>query len=194
VFGLTVALGVGALALTASATPGNGNGGPPTDLPTPTVTPTPPIENPGSPGDDCSRGASDQECREDPNENGQDCLDHGVASGNEDHCLPVETPTETPTPDPTTTPTTPRVVCNPSVSFGPWYGDPRINITLTGPGVFEVKGGKQRFSGLHVVRVSLGCGQTQVVGRYKVLFGHSVRVYLNGTLFASQIAPSVKSL
>jgi len=45
-----------------------------------------PPTNPGSPGDDCSRGNSNQECRDDPSENGKDCEDHGKARGNEDHC------------------------------------------------------------------------------------------------------------
>ena len=62
----------------------------------------PGTDNPGSPGDACSRGASDQDCRPDPQpEHGQDCDDHGVARGNEDHCGPTETPPET-TPDETT--------------------------------------------------------------------------------------------
>ena len=77
----------------------------------------PPSGNPGSPGDDCSHGNSNQPCRPDPSPNGKDCEDHGKASGNEDHCdgtttTPTETtPTET-TPTETTptdtTPTTPE--------------------------------------------------------------------------------------
>ena len=44
--------------------------------------------NPGSPGDVCSHGASNKPCREDPQpDRGKDCLDHGMARGNEDHCL-----------------------------------------------------------------------------------------------------------
>ncbi len=44
--------------------------------------------NPGSPGDVCSHGASNKPCRDDPQpERGKDCLDHGMARGNEDHCL-----------------------------------------------------------------------------------------------------------
>jgi hypothetical protein len=88
--GLLVA-GVGASA--ALADPGSPGGGPP-----PTV--------PGSPGDNCSHGNSDQDCRPDPNQNGQDCQDHGNASGNEDHCDAVDTTTTTSTTETTTTSTT----------------------------------------------------------------------------------------
>lgn len=80
--GLLIA-GIGVSA--AFADPGNGNGnGPPTTVP-------------GSPGDDCSHGNSGADCRPDPNQNGQDCEDHGNASGNEDHCDAVDTTTETTT-------------------------------------------------------------------------------------------------
>jgi hypothetical protein len=76
--GLLVA-GIGVSA--AFADPGNGNGnGPPTTVP-------------GSPGDDCSHGNSGVDCRPDPNQNGQDCEDHGNASGNEDHCNQAGTTT-----------------------------------------------------------------------------------------------------
>jgi hypothetical protein len=99
-------------------------------------------------------------------------------------------PPTTPPPPPTTPP--PPAACKPSVSFGPWYGDPRINITLTGPGTFEIRGGIQRFTNLRVVRKTLACGETFVVSRYKVKRGHSVRVYLNGTLIESRTAPRVR--
>jgi hypothetical protein len=80
--GLLIA-GIGVSA--AFADPGNGNGnGPPTTVP-------------GSPGDDCSHGNSGAACRPDPNQNGQDCEDHGKARGNEDHCDAVDTTTETTT-------------------------------------------------------------------------------------------------
>jgi hypothetical protein len=56
----------------------------------------PPVTVPGSPGDDCSHGASNAPCRPDPSTNGKDCDDHGAARGNEDHCGPgVTTTTET---------------------------------------------------------------------------------------------------
>jgi hypothetical protein len=94
--GLLIA-GIGVSA--AFADPGNGNG--------------PPTTVPGSPGDDCSHGNSGADCRPDPNQNGQDCEDHGNASGNEDHCDQADTTTtdttsttETTTTDETTTTTT----------------------------------------------------------------------------------------
>jgi hypothetical protein len=89
--GLLIA-GIGVSA--AWADPGNGNGnGPPTTVP-------------GSPGDDCSHGNSDKDCRPDPNENGKDCEDHGNARGNEDHCDSGGTTTTTTTTETTTTTTT----------------------------------------------------------------------------------------
>src|SRR5437870_6107887 len=51
--------------------------------------PAPPgqTSNPGSPGDDCSHGNSDQPCKPDPQPgHGSECDDHGNARGNEDHC------------------------------------------------------------------------------------------------------------
>ena len=89
---LVLALGVVAA---VAADPGHGNG--------------PPATVPGSPGGDCSHGNSDQDCRPDPQpEHGQDCEDHGVAQGNEDHCAPVDTtPTETTPTETTPTETTP---------------------------------------------------------------------------------------
>lgn len=110
----------------------------------------------------------------------------GEALDTETVSLKCETPT---TPPPKTPPPT---ACKPSVSFGPWYGDPRVNITLTGAGTFEVRGGIQRFTGLRVVRKTLACGETFVVSRYKVKRGNSVRVYLNGTLIESRTAPRVR--
>jgi hypothetical protein len=78
--GLLVA-GLGASAALATA-------GTPTPAgPSPTV--------PGSPGDDCSHGNSGKDCRPDPNQNGQDCQDHGNARGNEDHCDQGSTTTTT---------------------------------------------------------------------------------------------------
>ncbi len=44
--------------------------------------------NPGSPGDNCSHGNANKPCKPDPQpDRGKDCLDHGNARGNEDHCL-----------------------------------------------------------------------------------------------------------
>ena len=84
--GLLIA-GVGVSAALADSGNGNGNGngnGAPTTVP-------------GSPGDDCSHGNSDKDCRPDPNQNGKDCEDHGNAKGNEDHCDQAGTTTTVPT-------------------------------------------------------------------------------------------------
>jgi cobalamin biosynthesis Mg chelatase CobN len=86
----TVGLLVAGLGVSAAlADPGHRNG--------------PPQTVPGSPGDDCSHGNSDKDCRPDPNEHGKDCDDHGNARGNEDHCTSVDTPTTTTTTSSTTT-------------------------------------------------------------------------------------------
>src|SRR5215212_1279942 len=90
--GLLVA---GIVASGALATPGTpAAGGPPSTVP-------------GSPGDDCSHGNSEKDCRPDPNENGKDCEDHGNARGNEDHCeqAPITTTTSTTNDTSTTTST-----------------------------------------------------------------------------------------
>ena len=86
---LLTGLGVSA----ALASPGTPNaGGPPSTVP-------------GSPGDDCSHGNSDQDCKPDPQPgHGQECDDHGNASGNEDHCDDVTTTTTPTTTETTTTP------------------------------------------------------------------------------------------
>lgn len=102
---------------------------------------------------------------------------------------PLEECETTTTPPPTTTTPPPPTLCNFSVTAGPWYGDPRINIHLTGPGTFVVKGGIQRFSGLHKVTVTLDCNETFTVSRYKVHGGNTVSVFRNGVLVASWTAP-----
>lgn len=103
-------------------------------------------------------------------------------------------PTTTTTPPPTTTtsppPTQVPPPCEPDVRFGPWYGDPRINITLEGPGRFVVKGGIQRFSDTRVFRVRLECDETFRISRYKVKYGHTLYVYLNGVLHDQLVAPT----
>jgi hypothetical protein len=126
----------------------------------------------GPPGQgECEHGNSGQTCVPDPNENGQDCEEHGNEGGvNEHHCIssPPPTPTEPPPTDPppcdqdecppttteppptptepptTTVPPPPPAACEPSVTFSRWYGDPQIDITLEGPGRWKVKGGVQR--------------------------------------------------
>ena len=87
--GIAILLTVGVGASAALADPGNGNG--------------PPTTAPGSPGDDCSHGNADKDCRPDPNENGKDCEDHGNARGNEDHCDQSTGTTTTTTTNNTTT-------------------------------------------------------------------------------------------
>jgi hypothetical protein len=53
--------------------------------------------NPGSPGDNCSHGNANKPCKDDPQpERGKDCLDHGMARGNEDHCGPGDDGTPPP--------------------------------------------------------------------------------------------------
>jgi hypothetical protein len=48
------------------------------------------------PGDNCSHGSSDKPCKPDPQpDRGKDCLDHGQARGNEDHCLDTTETTDT---------------------------------------------------------------------------------------------------
>jgi hypothetical protein len=111
----------------------------------------------------------------------------------EDEDCPEPTPTGSPSPTPTQPPVGgpgPKA-CPGSVSFGPWYGDPRTNITLTGEGTFVVKGGIQRFSGQRVITVALACDATFKVNRYKVKEGKAVTVYLNGVLIATRVAPKV---
>jgi hypothetical protein len=107
-------LGVGLIAVASGARADSptGSTGPAID----NVLPTPPGnsgDNPGSPGNDCSQGNSGATCVPDPNVNGQDCLDHGNAAGNENHCeegspspspSPSPGPTESPSPEPTESP------------------------------------------------------------------------------------------
>ncbi len=64
------------------------------------------VSVPGSPGDNCSHGNNTVTCRTDPSTNGQDCQDHGNASGNEDHCTPTTATTQTTHPGTTATTTT----------------------------------------------------------------------------------------
>jgi hypothetical protein len=115
---------------------------------------------------------------------------------------PSPTPTETPSPTPTVTPsptvtptpepTTPPVVkCDGTVRFGNWYGDPLINITLTGEGSFVVRGGKLRRANVHILRRTLACGEVLTIKRYHALVGQTITVSLNGTVVASSTAVQV---
>ena len=103
----------------------------------------------------------------------------------------TEPPTTTvpPTQPPATTP--PPRACPGSIEHGAWYGDPRIDLTLTGEGSFVVRGGVQRFSGLHVIRAELDCREVLEVNRYKIHRGSYVRVVLDGELVLRLRAPRV---
>jgi hypothetical protein len=97
------------------------------------------------------------------------------------------TPTTTPPPPPPTT-TPPPVVTTPppapacpgSVTLGPWYGDPQINIDLRGDALFVVSGGKQRFTGLTTITKDLACNATFRISRYKVERGHFLNITQDG--------------
>jgi hypothetical protein len=109
---------------------------------------------------------------------------------------PSPTPTPTVTPSPTVTPTpeptTPPVVkCDGTVRLGNWYGDPLINITLTGEGSFVVRGGKLRRANVHILRRTLACGEVLTIKRYHALVGQTITVSLNGTVVASSTAVAV---
>ncbi len=67
----------------------------------------PGASNPGSPGDNCSHGNANKPCKPDPQpDRGKDCLNHGNARGNEDHCLGTTETTDTTHTDTTHTDTT----------------------------------------------------------------------------------------
>jgi hypothetical protein len=91
---------------------------------------------------------------------------------------PPPPPTTTAPPPPTTT--TPPPPCKGTVGLGPWYGDPRINITLTGAGHFVVRGGIQRTTDTTVFDKTLACNEVFKIGRYKVEAGHFLNISLDG--------------
>lgn len=70
--------------------------------------------------------------------------------------------------------------CPGKIAVGKWYGDPRVNIDLTGAGTFVVSGGVQRFTGLHRITKTLACKETFRIGRYKVKRGHYLSISLDG--------------
>lgn len=82
--------------------------------------------------------------------------------------------------------------CPGSVHLGPWYGDPRINIDLTGAGTFVVSGGIQRFSGLTTITKTLACNETFRIGRYKVSRGHFLTITLDGEVVVHVKPPRVR--
>jgi hypothetical protein len=55
-----------------------------------------------------------------------------------------------------------------------------------------VKGGKLRRENIHIIRVSVGCGQTYLLRRYHVMRGAAVFVYLNNQLVATATAPALR--
>lgn len=100
------------------------------------------------------------------------------------------TPVTTTSPPPTTTP--PPPACPGSVTLGPWYGDPRVNITLKGAGTFVVSGGVQRFTGLHTITKTLACNETFKIGRYKISRGHFLTITLNGVQVTHVMPPVLR--
>lgn len=121
------------------------------------------------------------------NENGNDDVNSQNPNCTGETTTTTTTTTTTAPPVPPVVP--PVVECDGSVSFGKWYGDPQVDITLTGEGTFLVRGGKQRFSGLHKVRVVLDCDETFTVTHYKVEGGKTLRVFLDGVLVATRRSP-----
>jgi hypothetical protein len=74
------------------------------------------------------------------------------------------------------------VPCPGKIKVGSWYGDPRVNIDLTGAATFVVSGGVQRFTGLHTITKVLACNETFRVNRYKVSRGHFLNIMMDGVL------------
>lgn len=105
---------------------------------------------------------------------------------------PPPPPPTTTTPPPVTTTTPPPVACVGAVHLGPWYGDPRINIDLTGKGTFVVSGGVQRFTGLTTITKTLACNETFRVNRYKVEHGHYLTVTMDGKVVVHVKPPRVR--
>jgi hypothetical protein len=104
-----------------------------------------------------------------------------------------ETTTSSPPPPPPTTTTPPPTgACPGKVTLGPWYGDPRVNITLTGAGHFVVSGGVQRFSDLHRFDKTLACNETFKIGRYKIGRGHYLTITQDGVIVVHVKPPRVR--
>jgi hypothetical protein len=108
---------------------------------------------------------------------------------------PPPPPPTTTTPPPVTTTTPPAgapPACPGKVTLGPWYGDPRINITLVGKGTFVVSGGIQRFTNTTTFTETLACGQTFRIGRYKVQSGHYLTITQDGQTVVHVKPPRVR--
>jgi len=106
----------------------------------------------------------------------------------EENCTTTVPPTTTEPPVTTTQPP----ACPGKVTLGPWYGDPRINITLTGQGSFVVSGGIQRFSDTTTFTRTLACGETFRIGRYKVSRGHYLTITQDGAVVVHVKPPRLR--
>jgi hypothetical protein len=82
--------------------------------------------------------------------------------------------------------------CPGKIVVGKWYGDPRVNIDLTGAATFVVSGGVQRFTGLHRITKTLACNETFRIGRYKVKAGHYLNISMNGVQIV-HVQPPVRN-
>jgi hypothetical protein len=82
--------------------------------------------------------------------------------------------------------------CPGEIAVGSWYGDPRVNIDLTGEGTFVVWGGVQRFTGLHRITKTLACDETFRVNRYKVRRGHFLNISMDGVRIVHVKPPRVR--
>jgi hypothetical protein len=91
-----------------------------------------------------------------------------------------------------TPPPPPAVPCPGKIEVGSWYGDPRVNIDLTGEGTFVVWGGIQRFTGLRRITKTLACDETFRVNRYKVRRGHFLNISMDGVRIVHVKPPRVR--
>ena len=81
--------------------------------------------------------------------------------------------------------------CPGKIVVGSWYGDPRVNIDLTGKATFIVAGGVQRFTGLRRITKTLACGESFRIGRYKISRGHYLSVFMDGVRIVHVKPPRV---
>jgi hypothetical protein len=82
--------------------------------------------------------------------------------------------------------------CPGKIAVGSWYGDPRVNIDLTGKATFVVFGGIQRFTNLRRITKTLACNETFRIGRYKVRRGHYLNITMDGELIVHVKPPRVR--
>jgi hypothetical protein len=83
-------------------------------------------------------------------------------------------------------------VCPGKIVVGSWYGDPRVNIDLTGKATFIVSGGIQRFTGLRRITKTLACKEEFRVNRYKVRHGHYLNIFMDGVRIVHVKPPRVR--